>query len=64
MAPSTTFTVEGKERTIIFDGTGKAVPVAGSDGTGVKTMGLDQPMKSSSGKRLTTASVIFEAPAS
>lgn len=61
---STTFTVEGKERTVVLDGTGKVVPVAGSDGTGVKTVGLDQPMKSSSGKPLTTASVIFEAPAS
>lgn len=35
---------------------------ASSSGSNVKALGLDQPMKSSSGKPLTTATVMFEAP--
>ncbi|MCF8536937.1 MAG: fibronectin type III domain-containing protein [Candidatus Nanopelagicales bacterium] len=60
---STTFTVEGKERTVVLDGTGKLMDSdASSSGSSVKALGLDQPMKSSSGKPLTTATVMFEAP--
>ncbi|MCF8536944.1 MAG: S8 family serine peptidase [Candidatus Nanopelagicales bacterium] len=59
---STTFTIDGKDRTVVVDGRGKVISGAGSDRAGAKALGLDQPMRSSSGKPLTTASVTFEAP--
>lgn len=54
---ATTFIVAGKERTVVVDTDGKRVDL-GSD----KALTLDRPMQSSTGKRLTTVSVAYQAP--
>lgn len=61
---ATTFTVDGRTRSVVVDPSGKVLPRAGDAGAGdgAKVLGLDKPAESSTGKPLTTVSVGFQAP--
>lgn len=62
---STTFYVDGRERTLNIDESGKSALDRGETSaiSPNSAVGLDQPAQSSKGKPLTTASVSYSAPA-